>query len=65
MYQHKRLNEVLSSFAYTKVTMLAESKSAGKSEGALAVGIENPDTGVPEVKLDMEVESFGNYFFLN
>ncbi len=25
MYQHKRLNEILSSFAYTKVTMLAES----------------------------------------
>ena len=47
------------------VEMLAESKSAGKSEGALAVGIENPDTGVPEMKLDMEVESFGNYFFLN
>ena len=32
---------------------------------ALAVGIENPDTGLPEVKLDMEVESRGNYFFLN
>lgn len=27
MYQHKRLNEKLSSFAYTKVALLAESKS--------------------------------------
>ena len=45
--------------------MPAESKNAGKSEVALAVGIENPDTGVPEVKLDMEVESWGDYFFLN
>lgn len=44
------------------VEMPAESKNAGKSEVALAVGIENPDTGVPEVKLDMEVESRGNYF---
>ena len=47
------------------VEMPAESKNAGKSEVALAVGIENPDTGLPEVKLDMEVESRGNYFFLN
>ena len=47
------------------VEMPAESKNAGKSEVALAVGIENPDTVLPEVKLDMEVESRGNYFFLN
>ena len=37
MYQHKRLNEVLSSFAYTKVTMLAESKSNKYSIGLVKV----------------------------
>lgn len=37
MYQHKRLNEVLSSFAYTKVTMLAESKSNKYSIGLIKV----------------------------
>ena len=37
MYQHKRLNEVLSSFAYTKVTMLAESKSNKYSIGLVNV----------------------------
>ena len=37
MYQHKRLNEILSSFAYTKVTMLAESKSNKYSIGLVKV----------------------------
>ena len=37
MYQHKKLNEVLSSFAYTKVTMLAESKSNKYSIGLVKV----------------------------
>ena len=37
MYQHKRLNEVLSSFAYTKVMMLAESKSNKYSIGLVKV----------------------------
>lgn len=37
MYQHKRLNKVLSSFAYTKVTMLAESKSNKYSIGLVKV----------------------------
>ena len=37
MYQHKWLNEVLSSFAYTKVTMLAESKSHKYSVGLVKV----------------------------
>lgn len=31
----------------------------------LAVGIENPETGQPEVQLDMEVESRGYHFLLN
>ncbi len=31
----------------------------------LAVGIENPETGQPQVKLDMDVESRGYYFLLN
>ena len=37
MYQHKRLNEILSSFAYTKVTMLTESKSNQYSIGLVKV----------------------------
>ena len=37
MYQHKKLNEILSSFAYTKVTMLAESKSNKYSIGLVKV----------------------------
>ena len=37
MYQHKLLNEVLSSFADTKVTMLAESKSNKYSIGLVKV----------------------------
>ena len=37
MYQHKRLNKALSSFAYTKVTMLAESKSNKYSIGLVKV----------------------------
>ena len=37
MYQHKRLNEILSSFAYTKVTMLTESKSNQYSIGLVKI----------------------------
>lgn len=37
LYRHKRLNEVLSSFAYTKATMLAESKSNKYSIGLVKV----------------------------
>jgi len=37
MYQHKKLNEILSSFAYTKATMLAESKSNKYSIGLAKV----------------------------
>lgn len=37
MYQHKKLNEILSGFAYTKVTMLAESKKNKYSIGLVKV----------------------------
>ena len=32
---------------------------------SLAVGIENPDTGMPQVQLDMNAENMDGYFFLN
>lgn len=35
-----------------------------KGAFSLAVGIENPDTGVPQVQLDMDVESHDYYFYL-
>lgn len=37
MYRHKKLNEILSSFAYTKVNLLAESKSNKYSIGLVKV----------------------------